>query len=99
MRLLVLSIFALILASQVAVSAPAPKLSIYDSSLRIEGHQPGELFDTLMELAEVTNVDIDIQSDADRHWESAEFRVEGSAENVAAFKKEFHHLRSELLGQ
>ncbi len=101
MKLFLLSIFALILASQVAVSAPnsKPTVAIYEASLRIEGHQPGELFDSLMELADLMNVEIDIQSDADRYWESAEFRVEGTPENVAAFKREYHHLRSEYLGQ
>lgn len=104
MKLLVLSIFALLLASQVAVSSPAQssppnKVVIYESSLRIEGHQPGELFDALMELADLTNVEIDIQSDAGRYWETADFRVEGSPEHVATFKREYHHLRSELLGQ
>jgi hypothetical protein len=104
MKLFLLSIFALILASQVAVSAPSskPTVVVYEAALKIQGHQPGELFDSLMELADLMGVEIDIQSDVSDsggYWESAEFRVEGSPANVAAFKREYHHLRSEYLGQ
>jgi hypothetical protein len=106
MRFLLLCIFSLLMAGQIAVSAPVsnPKISTYSDFLKIEGHQPGELFDALSELAEIMGVEIDIESDVSQppqvgFWESANFTVEGSKENVAAFRKEYHHLRSEYLGR
>jgi hypothetical protein len=106
MRFLLLCVVSLLVAGQVAVSAPVsnPKISTYHDFLKVEGHQPGELFDALSELAELMGVEIHIESDVSSppevgYWESAEFTVEGSKENVAAFKKEYHHLRSEYLGR